>query len=175
MSNVLFNGLTAVHAGSNGTLTTSDTCLVPSHCIPYPFTNIAKSQDAAMTATSVTINGNPVCHFKSNFAVSQGDAPGACGGITSGTILGMAEFITFSDNIFIEGIPAVRQTDKMVSNNRNTSPMPLMQPPAGPPQGLSDEGPTELEAAEDPFEVVVEVAGADMNMLKTLVEYEDEE
>jgi len=107
MSNVVINGLTAVHAGSNGTLVTSDTCLVPPYCIPYPFTNIAKSADSAMTATSVTINGNPVCHAKSNFAVSTGDSAGSCGGIISGAVHGMAEFITFSNNVFIEGIPAV--------------------------------------------------------------------
>ncbi len=95
MSNVLINGLTAVHAGSNGILTTTDVCKTPPFCVPIPYTNIAKSQDAAMTATSVTINGNPVCHFQSNFAVSQGDSPGACGGVVSGTVNGMAEFITY--------------------------------------------------------------------------------
>ncbi len=169
MSNVLFNGLTAVHADSNGILTTSDTCLTPPFCVPIPYTNIAKSQDAAKTASSVTINGNPACVFTSNFAVSQGDAPGACGGIISGTILGMAEFITFSNDIFIEGIPVVRQTDKMVSNNKNTSPMPLQQPGAGKPPDVSDEGPKELDETA-PFEFKIEVSGAAPNMLKPLIQ-----
>jgi len=175
MSNVVINGLTAVHAGSNGTLVTSDTCLVPPYCIPYPFTNIAKSADSAMTATSVTINGNPVCHAKSNFAVSTGDSAGACGGIISGTVHGMAEFITFSNNVFIEGIPAVRQTDKMVSNNKNTSPMPLQQPGAGKPPDISAEGPKDLEAKEPPFEISLDVSGLATHMLKSVISIEEEE
>jgi len=147
MTNIVINGLTAVHAGSNGTLTTSDTCLTPPFCIPIPYTNIAKSQDAAMTASSILIQGNPACHIESIFAVSKGDAPGACGGIHSGTILGKAEFITASNNVFFEGKPAARQTDKMVSNNKNTAPMPLMQPGAGKPPAVSDEGPEQLDAS----------------------------
>ncbi len=51
-------------------------------------------------------------------------------GIRGGTIAGKAEFITGSPNVFIEGIPAVRQGDMMVSNNCNTAPMPLSQPGA---------------------------------------------
>jgi len=63
-------------------------------------------------------------------------------------LMAWPNLLHISDNVFIEGIPAVRQTDKMVSNNKNTSPMPLMQPPAGPPQDVADEGPVALEAAE---------------------------
>jgi len=166
MSNVLINGLTAVHAGSKGILTTTDVCLTPPFCVPIPYTNIAKSQDAALTATSVTINGNPACIATSNFAVSQGDAPGACGGIISGTILGMAEFITFSNNVFIEGTPIVRQTDKMVSNNKNTSPMPLQQPGAGKPPDVDAQAAKELAAAEAPFVIDWEIDGNDTHMVK---------
>jgi murein DD-endopeptidase MepM/ murein hydrolase activator NlpD len=169
MTNVTVNGLTAVHSGSNGILTTSDTCLIPPYCVPYPFTNIAKSQDAAMTATSVTINGNPACIQTSNFAVSNGDTPGACGGIVSGTVNGMAEFITFSNNVFIEGIPVVRQTDKMVSNNKNTSPMPLQQPGAQKAPDVSDEGPKELVEAELPYEVDIHVVGDELKSLKSII------
>jgi len=169
MSNVLFNGLTAVHAGSKGILTTSDTCLTPPYCVPISYTNIAKSQDAAKTAKSVTINGNPACVLTSNFAVSQGDAPGACGGIVSGTVQGMAEFITFSNDIFIEGIPVVRQTDKMVSNNKNTSPMPLQQPGAGKAPEVADEGPNELEESAA-FEFKVEISGATPDVFKPLIQ-----
>ncbi|MFV2058277.1 MAG: DUF4150 domain-containing protein [Thiohalomonadales bacterium] len=174
MSNILINGLTAVHAGSNGTLTTSDTCLTPPFCVPIPYTNIAKSADAAKTASTIKINGNPACHLMSNFAVSQGDAPGSCGGIISGTVQGMAEFITASNNVFFEGIPAARQSDKMVSNNKNTSPMPLQQPGVGKPPEVADEGPTELEAAETPYEVSHELPGDDTFMLKSIIEVEDE-
>jgi len=46
MSNVVINGLTAVHASSNGIPVTSDTCLVPPYCFPNPFSNISKSTDS---------------------------------------------------------------------------------------------------------------------------------
>ncbi|VAW98080.1 hypothetical protein MNBD_GAMMA22-1165 [hydrothermal vent metagenome] len=169
MSNVLFNGLTAVHAGSNGTLVTSDVCKTPRRCRPVTYANIAKSSDAAMTATSVTINGNPACILTSNFAVSSGDEAGSCGGAASGTVKGMAEFITGSANVFIEGIPVVRQTDLMISNFKNTPPVPLQQPGAGKPSSVSAKGPKQLEAAELPFEVDIQVAGDNLKLLKSVI------
>ncbi len=175
MSNVTINGLTAVHAGSNGTLTTSDTCLTPPFCVPINYTNIAKSADAALTATSVKINGNPVCHVMSNFAVSQGDSPGACGGIVSGTILGMAEFVSFSPNVLFEGNPAVRQNDLMVSNNKNTSPMPLQQPGTGKPPELSEAGATELQENEVKQQLNVEIVGNSIHFLNTLIAATDDD
>ena len=59
MGNVVINGLTAVHAGSQGTLNTVDVCKTPSKCRPNAFNNVAKSGDAARTASSVMVNGNP--------------------------------------------------------------------------------------------------------------------
>ena len=150
MANVLINGRTAVHAGSGGTLTTVDVCFTkigkPVKEIPY--TNIAKSADAANTASKVFINGHPACHMKSVFSKSTGDEPGDHFGVVSGTIMGKAEFISGSPNVFIEGVPAVRQGDMMVSNNRNTAPMPLMQPSAGPPKSAAGKGGKKL--AETP-------------------------
>lgn len=133
MTNIVINGRTAVHAGSGGILNTMEVCKTPPFCIPYVYTNIANASDASGTASSVMTNGNPACHSQSVFAVSSGDEAGTCGGILSGTIKGPAEFITFSPNVFFEGQPAVRQGDMMVSNNRNTPPAPLQQPPAPQP------------------------------------------
>ncbi|WP_429884328.1 PAAR-like domain-containing protein [Geoalkalibacter halelectricus] len=136
--NVLINGRTAVHAGSGGVLTTVDVCRtkIGKKIVNIAYTNVARSSDAAGTAATVFINGHPVCHQKSIFAVSSGDEPGDRMGVVSGTIKGKAEFITASPNVFIEGVPAVRQGDMMVSNNGNTAPMPLMQPGAVAPPGL---------------------------------------
>jgi hypothetical protein len=127
--NVLINGRSAVHAGSGGTLSTMDVCNTPKghSCPPRLYTNVAKSSDATKTAGSVKINGNPACMKSSIFSKSTGDQPGRCGGVSSGTIKGKAEFITASPNVMIEGEPAVRQFDLMVSNNQNTPPAPLMQ------------------------------------------------
>jgi|GEM_PF-1884520 uncharacterized Zn-binding protein involved in type VI secretion len=131
MGNININGKSAVHAKSEGILTTVDTCLTPPFCIPINYTNVAESKMADMGASSVKIQGSPACNSKSNFKISKGDAPGCCGGTSSGSTQQMAEFLTFSNDVMIEGKPAVRNGDKMVSNLRNTAPQPLVQPPAG--------------------------------------------
>ncbi len=161
MSNVLINGRTAVHAGSGGILTTVDVCRtkIGKPIVNIAYTNIARSADAAQTAATVLINGHPVCHQKSIFAVSTGDEPGDRLGVVSNTIKGKAEFITASSNVFIEGVPAVRQGDMMVSNNRNTAPMPLMQPGAAPPVSLEKQLEKSLEASRTPFKIAVQRAG----------------
>jgi uncharacterized Zn-binding protein involved in type VI secretion len=130
MGNININGKSAVHAKSEGILTTTDTCMTPPFCIPINYTNIAESKMTDMGASSVKIQDSPACNSKSNFKISKGDGPGCCGGTSSGTTQQLAEFITFSQDVMIEGKPAVRNGDKMVSNNRNTAPQPLVQPPA---------------------------------------------
>ncbi|MED5239966.1 MAG: DUF4150 domain-containing protein [Pseudomonadota bacterium] len=157
MGNVIINGRTAVHAGSGGVFMAPDTCQVPPLCIPASFTNVALSKDATGTASSVIINGQPACHLSSTFMVSSGDEGGSCGGIISGTIKGQAQFITSSPNVFIEGQPAVRQADQMVSNNANTPPAPLQQPGAGLPSDLSaqetDEQEIDAEGSASEFHI----------------------
>ena len=164
--NVVINGRTAVHAGSGGVLTTSDVCKTPSKCRPRNYTNVAVSEDAAKTASSVFINGNPACHSQSIFSKSTGDEPGTCGGVKSGTIKQKAEFVTYSNNVFIEGFPAVRQFDLMVSNNRNTPPAPLMQPGAGTPPDLSPEGTEGVPLTPESHIVDLDTAGEELNLLK---------
>ncbi len=134
--NVLINGRTAVHKGSKGVLTTVDVCLtkIGKSTVPIPYTNIARSEDAAKTASTVFVNGHPICHKNSIFAKSTGDEPGNRKGIKSHTITEKAEFVTASSNVYIEGVAAVRQGDMMVSNNANTAPMPLSQPGAERPK-----------------------------------------
>lgn len=160
MSNVLINGRTAVHAGSGGSVNSPDVCKTPDKCPPVTYNNVARSSDAAGTAATVFVNGHPVCHKDAFFSRSTGDEAGSCGGIRSGSIAGRAEFLTASPDVFIEGIPAVRQGDLMVSNNRNTPPAPLMQPGASRPSAEAFEGPArELEADAAPERVDWSTAG----------------
>jgi len=168
--NVLINGRTAVHAGSQGVLTTVDVCLtkIGKSVVPIPYTNIALSAVSFKTAGSVLINGNPVCHKKSIFAVSSGDEPGNRKGIRSRTIKGKAEFISGSSNVLIEGIPAVRQGDLMVSNKRNTAPMPLSQPGAPPVRKLNPKQVEELQDTELPREVPLEASGDKLHIQNEL-------
>ena len=148
MGNININGKSAVHAKSEGKLITTDVCLTPPFCVPIPYTNMAESKMTDMGASSVNIQGSPACNSKSNFKISQGDAPGVCAGASSGSIGQMAEFITFSNDVMIEGKPAVRNGDKMVSNMRNTAPQPLMQPPAGNAPAGTAKAPEALEKEE---------------------------
>jgi hypothetical protein len=173
MSNVLINGRTAVHANSQGTLTTVDVCWtkVGKPVVPIPYTNIALSTDADKTASTVSINGQPVCNKNSTFAKSAGDEPGSRKGILSGTICGIAEFVTGSFNVLIEGIPAVRQNDLMVSNNGNTSPMPLSQPGAPRAKEVKTEKVEELDETELPNEVPLNVSGGRLHIQHDLVGY----
>jgi uncharacterized Zn-binding protein involved in type VI secretion len=180
--NVLINGRTAVHAGSEGILVTVDVCLtkVGKPVVPIPYTNVARSADAAKTASTVFINGQPVCHQGSIFSKSTGDEPGSRKGIRSGTISGKAEFVSASSNVFIEGVPAVRQGDMMVSNNCNTAPMPLSQPGAPPAREVKPEEVEELEGTELPNEVPLEVSGETLHIQNELTQtylpqHEDEE
>jgi uncharacterized Zn-binding protein involved in type VI secretion len=170
--NVLINGRTAVHAGSEGILVTVDVCLtkVGKPVVPIPYTNVARSADAAKTASTVFINGHPVCHQESIFSKSTGDEPGSRKGIRSGTIKGKAEFVSASSNVFIEGVPAVRQGDMMVSNNCNTAPMPLSQPGAPPAREVKPEAVEELEGTELPHEVPLEASGEKLHIQNELTQ-----
>jgi uncharacterized Zn-binding protein involved in type VI secretion len=168
--NVTINGRTAVHAGSKGTLTTIDVCLtqIGPAVVPIPYINIAKSKDAAKTASTVFINGNPACHKDSIFSKSTGDQPGKKKGIKSGTIKGKAEFVTASPNVFIEGVPAVRQGDMMTSNNGNTAPMPLSQPGAPVAKELDPGQVDQLEASEQDLQVQLEASGDHLHIQNEL-------
>ena len=134
-NNVIINGRTAVHAGSQGTLNTIDVCLTPSgnSVVPIPYPNVARSTDADKAAESVFVNGNPMCHIKSVFKKSTGDQAGSRKGVVSGKIKGEASFLSASANVFAEGQPVTRAMDMMVSNNKNTPPAPLMQAVSMPP------------------------------------------
>ena len=166
-----YNGKTAVHAKSDGQLITTDVCLTPPYCVPIAYTNQAESKMADMTASSVKVEGNPACNSKSNFKISQGDAPGACAGVASGSIGQMAEFITFSNDVMIEGKPAVRNGDKMVSNMKNTGPQPLQQPPAGDASAGTAKAPAKIEgefSQQFDFSNLIGTAPGETNILERL-------
>jgi uncharacterized Zn-binding protein involved in type VI secretion len=147
MGNININGKTAVHAKSDGQLITTDTCMTPPYCIPINYTNQAESKMADEASSSVKVQGSPACNQKSNFKISKGDAPGACGGTSSGAVGQMAEFIIGSQDVMIEGKPAVRNGDKMVSNLKNTPPQPLQQPPAGDAKAGTAKAPEKIKGA----------------------------
>ena len=148
-------------------LNTIDVCETPSGkgCKTVVYGNVAQSADAAKTAGTVFINGHPACTKDAIFAKSSGDEAGRCGGIRSGTIKGKAEFITGSNSVLIEGIPAVRQFDLMVSNNRNTPPAPLMQSGGARPAFLDTVGEGPLQAEPPPWRFDWRIVGGEVQQL----------
>jgi Domain of unknown function (DUF4150) len=119
------DGLTLCHQGSNGiaTATMPDLCYTPSPTgpIPLPYPNIAMSSDLAQGTTTVEADGGCMCaNYGSQFSMSSGDEPGVNGGVTSGTFMKEATWLTFSFDVKLEGSGACRLTDKMFMNHNNT-------------------------------------------------------
>lgn len=117
------NGLTLCHAGSDGISqnTLPDVCKTPGNGIPVPYPNIALSSDLAQGTTTVFADGgNMIANYGSQFSKSSGDEGGSMGGVTSGTNLAEADWITHSFDVFFEKKAACRLTDKMFMNHRNT-------------------------------------------------------
>lgn len=130
---VIVNGQTVVHKDSGGILTTGpDVCLTPmgNSVVPIPYSNTATSADTSQGSASVAMDGNPIMLKGSVFSKSTGDEPGKNGGISSGVTKGKAKFVNFSNDVFVDGKPACRRLDPMVSNLSaagNTPPAPLQQ------------------------------------------------
>ncbi|XVJ69660.1 MAG: DUF4150 domain-containing protein [Rhizobacter sp.] len=117
------NGLTLCHRGSDGIThnTLPDVCKTPTKGIPLPYENEAYSKDIANGTVTVSADGgNMAAKLGCIFAKSVFDEGGSMGGIISGTFIAEADFITHSFNVFLEGSPACRLTDKMWMNHRNT-------------------------------------------------------
>ncbi len=126
------NGLSVVHAASNGlTIAFPDTCITPAapSPVPIPYPNVAQSATTAQGSTKVTCDGNPICLETSSFATSEGDEAGSVGGTGSGVIKMKAEFVLYSFDVKVEGKGVARALDLMLHNNKNTPPVPLVQPP----------------------------------------------
>lgn len=137
-STVNVNNLTAVHTQSSGISTAEppDVCLTPTpqgSVMPMPYPNVAQSLDLVNGSMSVMADGTPVSLRDSQFIKSTGDEPGVVGGVTSATVMGPAQPMSYSFDVFIEGQPVCRLTDKMTMNNRNTlTSGGVMQPPLPP-------------------------------------------
>ena len=173
---VLINGRSAVHKDSNGKVLTMDVCLtkVGKYTVPIPYMNMAQSQDADQTAAGVFVDGNPACHKDSTFSKSRGDEPGNKKGIRSRKKGAFASFIMGSANVKIEGKPAVRALELMVSNARNTPPSPLMQAVGLPPLPKSAASEAALAPFEGPYIETIVQEGRDDLQTRELIGSLDE-
>lgn len=115
------NGLTLCHKNSSGMVqsTIPDICKAPTY--PAPFVNIAFSRDLAKGTKTVKSHNGAMCGIKgAEFSRSVGDEAGVGKGVKSGTNMGKATFLSWSSNVFMEGKPVTRLTDKMLMNDGNT-------------------------------------------------------
>ena len=118
---VAINGLTLCHKHSDGWVrsTLPDVCKAPDK--PIPFTNTAFAKDLAKGTKTVFSHGGAMNGIKgSEFSVSIGDEPGVGGGVKSGVNKHRATFLSWSPNVFMEGKPVTRLTDRMLLNKGNT-------------------------------------------------------
>ncbi len=126
------NNRTVVHKTSSGIATNfPDVCKTPTPGgpVPIPYPNIAMSSDTTSGSSSVKIDGNPIMLNNSNFKTSTGDEAGSIGGVASGCIKGIAEFVNYSFDVKVDGKNVPRLGDMMIQNKKNTPPMPEVQPP----------------------------------------------
>jgi hypothetical protein len=153
------NGLTVVHKDSGGvTIAFPDVCLTPAPPappIPIPYPNIAMSSDTDKGTKKVSADGNPVCVADSNFMKSTGDEAGTNGGVISGKNMGKAEFLSYSFDVMFEGKNVARALDIMLHNDKNTPPMPVLQPPLivipePPPSSPEQQAKWDLKKIETP-------------------------
>jgi hypothetical protein len=115
------NGLTLCHKHSDGFTrsTLPDVCKSPT--APVPYTNVAFARDLVDGTVTVFSHNGAMNGIKgSRFAVSTGDNPGVGLGVKSGAVMSEATWLSWSPNVFMEGQPVTRLTDKMLMNKGNT-------------------------------------------------------
>lgn len=143
MITININGITLCHKGSGGVShnTLPDVCKTPPFGVPVAYENEAYSADLVKGTTSVFADGgNMIANMGSQFARSVFDEPGSMGGIISGTNKAETDWITHSFDVFFEGKPACRLTDKLFMNHGNTVNMAgLMQKSLPPVPELNDD------------------------------------
>ena len=89
--------------------------------IPYPVTGVPST--GAPFTKKVFIASAPALTRRSKVNPTMGDQAGASGGggVMSGSVMGGIEFLSCSMKVFLEGAPAVRLSDTVTMNNRNTT------------------------------------------------------
>jgi len=98
--------------------TEPDYCYSPDKIVPY--TIFAKQSDDAGTAATVRMTGKRSHTSASLITTCYGNEAGSGGGVDSGTHKGVCRPKTWSSKVFIEGKPAVRDSDEWFMNNGNT-------------------------------------------------------
>ncbi|MGU3305677.1 DUF4150 domain-containing protein [Pseudomonas sp. M5A4_2d] len=100
--------------GAVATATAPDMCNTPTPTgpLPMPYPNIADTRmaDPGGLMSNVLVMGMPAMTLMSKVTISNGDQPGAAGGLLSGRIMGEMTFLNASTCVTVGGKPAVRVT-----------------------------------------------------------------
>lgn len=114
-------------------------CLTPDVCKtpmgpstpPVPYQVTASLGDAVQEVKNVKANGKPVVVLNQSFIpATQGDEPGVCKGVKSGTVGAKCEPMEHSKSVRVGGKPILRHGDKFWMNEKNTTGMIIGQPPS---------------------------------------------
>lgn len=111
-------------AGGQLASTAPDVCktVVGTATVPVPYPATGMPSGAMPVTKKVFVVNAPALNLMSKVTPTMGDQPGASGGggAVSNTIMGPIEYVTSSPKVFLEGAPAVRLSDSVTMNNRNT-------------------------------------------------------
>jgi hypothetical protein len=121
---VFANGRGVVHTESGGRSTVyPDVCLTPSGdgMKPIPYANTGEARDTSEGPTSVEIDGCMPMVKSAKYRKTSGDEPGTGGGVVSGVNRQVAEFISYSYDVKLEGKNACRLGDTLFHNRKNAS------------------------------------------------------
>jgi len=113
----IVNKLTVVHNAGDGVAISGppDVCKTPG-AGPVPYVNVAFSRDLILGSVTLRVDSNPIALKDSLFSTSYGDEPGVGGGIVSGVNKGVAKFLNYSMDTFVEGRNVCRLSDPMLMN-----------------------------------------------------------
>ena len=121
-SKVFANNLGVVHKGSGGmSIVFPDVCNTPTPAgpVPIPYPNIGQSSDTSNGPQTVTVDGNMPMVKGAQYMMTSGDEAGSAGGVMSGTVKGVAEFMMYSFDVKFEGNNVCRMGDPLFQNKKN--------------------------------------------------------
>jgi uncharacterized Zn-binding protein involved in type VI secretion len=121
-STVFANAMGFSHPQSGGMSTVfPDVCKTPSPGgpIPVPYPNLGQSSDTTNGSKTVKIQGCETMLKGSTYKQSSGDEAGSVGGVVSGKVKGVCEFVLYSFDVKIEGKNVCRDGDMLTHNEKN--------------------------------------------------------
>jgi hypothetical protein len=98
-----------------------DVCKTPTPAgpVPIPYPNIGKASDASGGPPTVTTDGKMPMTKGATYRTSSGDEAGSAGGLLSGKIQGVCEFMLYSFDVKFEGQNVCRLGDALFHNDKN--------------------------------------------------------